>query len=73
MKKNIFIFILFVISANLLAQKQDEKLLSNEEFFKNSDYILEISRSGIHFLSYDAKGDFNKEDIYTSSYWIVNY
>ncbi|MDR2512074.1 MAG: hypothetical protein LBC89_06460, partial [Bacteroidales bacterium] len=65
--KYILFFTLFIISANLLAQRQDDNLFSNEEFFKNSDYILEIEPANIQSVCFDAKGDYKPEDLYTSS------
>ncbi|MDR2511781.1 MAG: hypothetical protein LBC89_04915, partial [Bacteroidales bacterium] len=73
MKKLILTFTLFVISANLLAQEYKQQLLSNEEFFRKADYIVELKWANIQSFSYDSKGNYNSDDIYTSSFWIINY
>ena len=50
------------------------KLLSNEEFFAKADYIIEAKSAGWEFLtSYDAGGNYNPDEIYTSTFMIVTY
>jgi len=74
MKKVIVILaVTAMIVSNLFAQEYKEKLLSNDDFFKNSDYILEVKWSKIPSVSYDSKGNYNPDDIYTQSFWIVKY
>jgi len=48
------------------------KLLSNEEFFSKADYIIEVKPAGWEFTTmYDAGGNYNPDEIYTSTFMIV--
>ena len=77
MKKNIFIFAVIatlILGSATASFAQVEKSLkfTNEEFFKNSEFILEVE--GVdHFgvpsiFSYDAKGNCDPNDFYTCQY-----
>ena len=75
MRKTILIAITAVaMSLNLAAQVDDTGLgLTNEEFFNNSEFIVEGRFIEWSRVSYDAKGLCNKEDIYTEIKFKVNY
>jgi len=78
MKKNIFIFaviaVLILGSATAsFAQVKETKLLTNEEFFEKSDFIIEGKAIGNNSYSYDINGNYDPNDIYTSSLFVVNY
>ena len=51
------------------------KLLSNEEFFSKSDYIIEFKSAGVsptfHYTTYDVGGKYNPNEFYTSGFVIV--
>ena len=49
------------------------KLLSNEEFFSQSDYIIETKSAGICPTYYDAGGNRNPDDFYISAFMIVTH
>ncbi|MDR2834630.1 MAG: hypothetical protein LBV69_00310, partial [Bacteroidales bacterium] len=80
----IFITVSNIINAQLIDPSKVEKqkttelqpqkrLLSNEEFFNNSDYILEVKLTNKDGISYDAKGEHNPDDIYRNHYCTVSY
>ena len=48
------------------------KLFSNEEFFSKADYIIEADFAGMEYISYyDAGGNYNPDEFYTSTFLIV--
>ena len=49
------------------------KLLSNEEFFSKSDYIIEAKISDKGYIVYDAGGNYKEDELYTSLFLIVTY
>lgn len=48
-------------------------LLSNEEFFSMADIIIEAEPTHIKGFTYDAGGNKNPDDLYTSTFHIVTY
>jgi hypothetical protein len=61
-------------ATNSFAQQGERvKLLSNEEFFSKSDYIIEAKSAGIKPTAYDVGGNYNPDDFYTSAFMIVTY
>lgn len=75
MKKILFIVPLLLIYGSIFTQnskissgKQTDQILplSNEEFFENADFIFEGILVKDESVSYDAGGNLNRDDIYTS-------
>ena len=63
-------------TANSAFAQENNKLLSNEELFKNAEYILEIEGMELFasgYFSYLAKEGCNPDDIYSYQFGIVKY
>jgi len=75
MKKILFlVLVVFSINVSNLTAQEDESLgLTNEEFFEQADYIVEGKFINGYTNSYDAKGLYQKEDIYSELKFIVKY
>ncbi|MDR2835899.1 MAG: hypothetical protein LBV69_06875, partial [Bacteroidales bacterium] len=60
---------------NTFAQEKQKNLnkdmLTNEQFFNEAEFIIEVKSISNQFYSYDAKGAFNREDIYTINKIVV--
>ena len=83
-KVSIFLAIAMLLGAtNSFASEQIDpsnrpgekiKLLSNEELFSKADYIIEVKSAGREFIThYDAGGNYNPDEIYTSIFIIVTH
>jgi len=81
MKKTLFlVLVVFSINLSNLTAQEDESLdLTNEEFFEQADYIvkgkfiLKWNDGKYCGRAYDAKGHYNKEDIYSEYIFKVDY